>query len=294
MNYKDCILCGRNCHINRDKIKGPCGADKRIIVARAALHYYEEPIISGINGSGTVFFSNCNLKCIFCQNRKISSNGIGKEITIERLSDIYLELQNKRAHNINLVTPTHYIPSIIESIKLAKNKGLNIPIVYNTSSYENTDALKELNGLVDIYLADLKYYNNDLGKKYSKVDNYFEIASNNLKEMFMQVGKPIINDNIMKKGIIVRVLVLPGEIEDAKKIIKYLYDTYEDNIYISIMNQFTPITKTKYDNLNRVLTKKEYNNVINYAIDLGISKAFVQEGKTSSKSFIPDFNFEGV
>ena len=148
--------------------------------------------------------------------------------------------------------------------------------------------------MVDIYLADLKYYNNDLGKKYSKVDNYFEIASNNLKEMFMQVGKPIINDNIMKKGIIVRVLVLPGEIEDAKKIIKYLYDTYEDNIYISIMNQFTPITKTKYDNLNRVLTKKEYNNVINYAIDLGISKAFVQEGKTSSKSFIPDFNFEGV
>ena len=294
MDYKDCILCNKKCHINREKIKGPCGASNKIMIARAALHFWEEPIISGESGSGTVFFSNCNLKCIFCQNREISSNGLGKEITVDRLSDIFIELQEKNANNINLVTPTHYLPSIVEGIKKAKEKGLNIPIVYNTSSYENIDILKELTGLVDIYLADLKYYDDNLGKRYSQVDNYFEIASSNILEMYKQLGDPIIENDLMKKGVIVRVLVLPGEVEDAKKIIEYLYNKYKNKIYISIMNQYTPVVKTKYDNLNRTLTEEEYNEVINYALDIGVEKAFIQEGETIDKSFIPDFNFEGV
>ena len=294
MNYKDCVLCSKKCHINREKNIGPCGANNIIKVARASLHFWEEPIISGDTGSGTVFFSNCNLKCVFCQNREISSNGIGKEISIDRLSDIFIELQNKGANNINLVTPTHYLPSIVEGLKIAKEKGLSIPIVYNTSSYENIDILKELNGFVDIYLADLKYYNNELGKKYSKVDDYFDIASANIQEMFKQVGKPVIKNGLMKKGIIVRVLVLPKEIEDAKKIVKYLYEKYNDNIYISIMNQYTPVVNTKYENLNRSLSKKEYDEVVKYALDLGIKKAFIQEGETNKESFIPNFNFDGV
>ncbi len=294
MNYKDCVLCNKKCHINREKSIGPCGANSKLFIARAALHYWEEPIISGENGSGTIFFSHCNLKCIFCQNREISSNGLGKEISIERLSDIMVELQGKGANNINLVTPTHYLPSILEGIILSKEKGLSIPIVYNTSTYENIDILKELDGKIDIYLPDLKYYDNNLGKKYSKVDNYFEVATNIIAEMYKQVGKPMIKKGIMKKGVIVRVLVLPGHVDDSKKIIKYLYDTYKDNIYISIMNQYTPVIETKYDNLNRTLNEEEYNEVVNYALDLGVEKAFIQEGETMKESFIPDFNFDGV
>ena len=294
MNYKDCILCSKKCHINREKGIGPCGASSKLMVARAALHYWEEPIISGETGSGTIFFSHCNLKCIFCQNKEISSNGIGKEISTERLSDIMIELQDKKANNINLVTPTHYLPSIVEGIDLAKKKGLKIPIVYNTSSYENIDVLKELNGKIDIYLPDLKYYDDELGKKYSKVSNYFEVASRNISEMYKQVGKPIIKNGIMKKGVVVRILVLPGCVDDSKKIIKYLYETYVNNIYISIMNQYTPVIETNYPNLNRILTKEEYDSVVNYALDLGIEKAFIQEGETMQESFIPNFNFEGV
>ena len=292
--YKDCILCERKCHIDRTKNKGLCGATDKLFIARAALHYWEEPIISGDDGSGAVFFSHCNLKCIFCQNREISSEGLGKEITIDRLSDIFIELQNKKANNINLVTPTHYVYSIIDGIDKAKEKGLNIPIVYNTSSYESMDTMKLLDGKIDIYLPDLKYYSNELAKKYSKVDNYFEIATRNIKEMYRQVGKPIIKNDLMLKGVIVRVLVLPDEIEDSKKIIKYLYDTFKDNIYISIMNQYTPVNKTEYDNLNRSLTEEEYDEVVNYALELGVNNAFIQEGETMKESFIPNFNFEGV
>lgn len=292
--YKNCNLCHHNCNINRYEEKGRCNASNNLKIARAALHYWEEPCISGEEGSGTIFFSNCNLKCIFCQNKEISTKGFGEEITIERFSDICIELQNKKANNINLVTPTHYVPSIIEGIKKAKEKGLKIPVVYNTSSYESIDTIKKLNNIIDVYLPDLKYKNDDLARKYSNVNDYFINATNNIEEMYKQVGDPIFKDGIMVKGIIVRVLLLPGHLDDAKEIIKYLYDKYHNHIYISIMNQYTPIHKIKYDNLNRKVTDEEYDELINYACDLGVEKAFIQEGETQSESFIPCFNLEGV
>ena len=294
--YKRCNLCSRRCLINRYERPGLCGATNNIKIARAALHYWEEPCISGNSGSGTVFFSNCSLKCLFCQNKKISTNGFGKEINIEELSNIYLNLNEKGANNINLVTPTHYVPSIIKSLNLAKEKGLNIPIVYNTSSYETIETIKLLNKSIDIYLPDLKYYNDEYAINYSNVKDYFKIATDNIKEMYNQVGKNIFDDNgMMIKGVIVRVLLLPNHLEDAKKILKYLYDTYKDNIYISIMNQYTPLEHIdKYDNLNRKVTQEEYDELINYACDLGITNAFIQEGETQSESFIPDFNLDGV
>ena len=294
--YKRCNLCSRRCLINRYERPGLCGATNNIKIARAALHYWEEPCISGNSGSGTVFFSNCSLKCLFCQNKKISTNGFGKEINIEELSNIYLNLKEKGANNINLVTPTHYVPSIIKSLNLAKEKGLNIPIVYNTSSYETIETIKLLNKSIDIYLPDLKYYNDEYAINYSNVKDYFKIATDNIKEMYNQVGKNIFDDNgMMIKGVIVRVLLLPNHLEDAKKILKYLYDTYKDNIYISIMNQYTPLEHIdKYDNLNRKVTQEEYDELINYACDLGITNAFIQEGETQSESFIPDFNLDGV
>lgn len=294
--YKRCNLCSRRCLINRYERPGLCGATNNIKIARAALHYWEEPCISGNSGSGTVFFSNCSLKCLFCQNKKISTNGFGKEINIEELSNIYLNLKEKGANNINLVTPTHYVPSIIKSLNLAKEKGLNIPIVYNTSSYETIETIKLLNKSIDIYLPDLKYYNDEYAINYSNVKDYFKIATDNIKEMYNQVGKNIFDDNgMMIKGVIVRVLLLPNHLEDARKILKYLYDTYKDNIYISIMNQYTPLEHIdKYDNLNRKVTQEEYDELINYACDLGITSAFIQEGETQSESFIPDFNLDGV
>ena len=292
---KQCTLCPRKCKVNRYLQKGFCGANSNIKLAHYSLHEWEEPIISGENGSGTIFFSNCNLKCIFCQNRKISELGYGKEITIKRLQEIMLELQNKGAHNINLVTPTHYVPQIIETISPIKNKSLNIPIVYNTSSYENVETIKMLNGIVDIYLADLKYFDSSLGEKYSHCSDYFMVASQAIEEMYKQIGKPIIKNNLLKKGIIVRVLILPGHINDAKKCIKYLYEKYRNNIFISIMNQYTPMQILKeYPNLNRKLNNEEYDEVINYACDLGITKAFIQEGETASKSFIPQFNCDNI
>ena len=296
MNYKNCNLCERKCNINRYEKKGICGATNKLKVARAALHYWEEPCISGSSGSGTIFFSNCNLKCLFCQNKKISTNGFGKEITINRLSDICIELQKQGANNINLVTPTHYVPSIIKGIKKAKKKGLNIPVVYNTSSYESIDTIKSLNKIVDVYLPDLKYKDDNLAKNYSNIKDYFKVATRNIEEMYNQVGKPIFNqEGIMIKGIIVRVLLLPGHLNDAKEIIKYLYDKYTNNIYISIMNQYTPVEKIdKYINLNRKVTNEEYDELIDYACNLGIENAFIQEGETQEESFIPDFNKTGV
>ncbi len=292
---KQCTLCPRKCKVNRYLQKGFCGANSNIKLAHYSLHEWEEPIISGENGSGTIFFSNCNLKCIFCQNRKISELGYGKEITIKRLQEIMLELQNKGAHNINLVTPTHYVPQIIETISPIKNKSLNIPIVYNTSSYENIETIKMLNGIVDIYLADLKYFDSSLGEKYSHCSDYFMVASQAIEEMYKQIGKPIMKNNLLKKGIIVRVLILPGHINDAKNCIKYLYEKYRNNIFISIMNQYTPMQILKeYPNLNRKLNNDEYDEVINYACDLGITKAFIQEGETASKSFIPQFNCDNI
>ena len=282
-----CTLCPRNCGINRYKNIGVCGASNKIKAAYYSLHKWEEPIISGINGSGTIFFSHCNLKCLFCQNKKISTYGYGKEIDNSRLIEIMLELQNKGAHNINLVTPTHYVPQIIECLKLVK---LNIPIIYNTSSYENVETIKMLSGFVDVYLADLKYYDNELGEKYSNCKNYFEYATLAIDEMFKQVGKFKITNNLIKKGLVVRILVLPGHIEDAIKIINYLYNTYGDNIIISIMNQYTPIEHLKYENLNRKITDDEYDKVVDYAIKLGINYAFIQDGETQNESFIPNFD----
>lgn len=296
MDYKSCNLCERKCHINRYEKKGVCGATNKLKVARASLHYWEEPCISGEKGSGTIFFSNCNLKCLFCQNKKISTNGYGKEITISRFSDICIELQEKGANNINLVTPTHYVPSIIKGIKKAKKKGLTIPIVYNTSSYETIETTKELNGIVDIYLPDLKYKDDTIARNYSNIKNYFEIASRNIDEMYKQVGKPIFNEKgLLEKGVIVRVLLLPNHVDDAKEILNYLYDKYQNNIYISIMNQYTPVEKIdKFKELNRKVTEEEYDELINYACDLGIENAFIQEGDTQEESFIPDFNKIGV
>ena len=282
MGYDNCNICPRNCNVNRNNNEyGFCKAGNNIKIARYSLHYWEEPCISGKRGSGTIFFSGCNLKCIFCQNYDISFYNKGKEITVERFADICIELQNKKALNINLVTPTIYIPLIKKGLILAKKKGLKIPIVYNTSGYEIIESLKELEGLVDIYLPDFKYYDNDLAKRFSSCNNYFEIASNALEEMYRQVGKPKFKNNIMKKGIIVRHLLLPNHIEDSKKVIKYLYDKYKDNIYISIMNQYTPVRKIeKYKELNSTVEEKEYDELVNYALDIGIQNAFIQEGET--------------
>ena len=297
MNLSKCDICPRKCGVNREKGElGFCKMKDKIKIARYSLHYWEEPIISGETGSGTIFFSGCNLKCIFCQNYKISSENMGKEISVERLKKICLELQNMGANNINLVTGTHFLPLIKEALILAKKEGLTIPIVYNTSSYENVESLKEMEGLIDIYLPDLKYYDNKLAENFSLANNYFEIATNAIKEMVRQTGKLVIENNIMEKGVIVRQLLLPNHLEDSKKIIKYLHDTYDEDIYISIMNQYTPIKKfDKYPELNRTLTDKEYDELVNYACDLNITQAFIQEGETCKESFIPDFtNYDEI
>ena len=287
---KNCHLCPKNCGVNRYKKLGFCRSSADLFVSYYSLHMWEEPIISGNHGSGTIFFSNCNLKCIFCQNRKISNDGYGKKISLDRLSKIMLELQDKGAHNINLVTPTHYAPLIKYSINMIKDK-IHIPVVYNTSSYENVDTIRMMKDIVNIYLADFKYYDNELGKKYSNCDNYRECAIKRIDEMYKQVGKFIIKDDLMVSGLIVRVLVLPGHIDDSKKIIKYLYDKYKDNIIISIMNQYTPLFHIeKYENLNRKVNDSEYDEIINYACDLGVKQAFIQEGNTQEESFIPDFD----
>lgn len=291
-----CNLCPRNCNVNRNNNEiGYCGASNQMVIAKAYLHMWEEPCISGSVGSGTIFFSYCNLRCIFCQNYDISTLHKGNIVSINRLKEICLELQEKGALNINLVTPTHYVPLIVEALKLAKKEGLTIPIIYNTSSYENISTIKLLEGIVDVYLPDLKYYNDEYGIKYSNCNNYFKYASIAIEEMYKQVGKCVFDNNgIIKKGVIVRHLMLPDNIEDSKNIINYLYDKYKDNIYISIMNQYTPLRKLEYDNLNRKVSKDEYDDLIDYAYDLGIRNAYIQEGETQKESFIPDFDNEGI
>lgn len=284
-----CNLCIRNCNIDRDTNTGFCNANSNLKIAKYMLYHYEEPCISGNNGSGAIFFSNCNLRCVYCQNYEISLEEYGKEITIEEFSNICLELQKKGAHNINLITPGHFALKIKEGIILAKEKGLTIPIVYNTNSYENVNTIKELNGIVDIYLPDFKYYDDNLAIKYSSAPNYRENAKKVIDEMYKQVGKPTFKKGIMQKGIIVRHLMLPTLTDDTKSIIKYLYNTYKNNIYISIMNQYTPMKHFDDDLLNKTITKDEYNYIIDYAYDLGIRNCFVQEDETAKKSFIPNF-----
>lgn len=288
----NCNLCPRKCNVDREKQVGFCKSSNKIKIARASIHEWEEPCISGVNGSGTVFFSGCSLKCVFCQNYVLSHEDKGKIVTVEELSAIFLRLQDEKAHNINLVTPTHFVPEIIEALKLAKNRGLNIPIVYNTSGYENVETIKMLDGYIDVYLPDFKYFSNDLAKKYSGVSDYFENATEAFNEMFKQVGEfSLDEDGMMKRGMVVRHLVLPGYIEDSKDVIAHIYDTFRDKIFISIMNQYTPLPHVKdFPEINRIVTAEEYDEVIEFALSLGIENAFIQEGETTKESFIPDFN----
>lgn len=290
----NCRLCPRNCNVNRYKELGFCKQSNKIRLALAKLFFYEEPPISGKNGSGTIFFTGCNLKCIFCQNYDISTKNIGKIVSIKRLSEIMLELQSKKAHNINLVTPTIYVPQIIKAIKLAKKNGLTIPIIYNSSGYENIETIKMLDGYIDVYLPDFKYYDDDIATKYSKANNYFLHASKVIEEMIKQVGPCKFDKNgMITKGVIVRHLLLPTHLEDSKKVIKHL-SKYKDDIYISIMNQYTPIRKLNYEELNYPVKKDDYYSLIDYADSLGITNAFCQEDETVSESFIPKWNFEGI
>lgn len=292
----NCNLCPRNCSVNRNCGEiGFCKAGNKITIAKYYLHKWEEPCITGKNGSGTIFFSFCNLKCIFCQNYKISTLNYGVEISVEKLSDICLELQNRGATNINLVTPTHYVPLIIEGIKSAKEKGLKIPIVYNSSGYENVDTIKMLDGIIDIYLPDFKYYSDDIALKYSKCKNYFQYAAAAIDEMFRQKSRCTFDkEGNMLSGVIVRHLLLPEMEEDSKKILKYIYDKYGDNIYVSIMNQYTPVRTCEYNELNHKVSNSVYDDIIDYAWNIGIRNAFIQEEGTQCESFIPLFNIDSL
>ncbi len=295
-----CLLCPRKCNINRVAgQKGACGQTVEIMAARAALHMWEEPCISGENGSGAVFFSGCPLGCVFCQNKKISDGAAGKIITVKRLAEIFFELKEKGANNINLVTPDHFIPQITEAIDIAKENGFDLPFVYNCSGYETVEALKLLDGYVDIYLPDFKYMSPVISAKYSGAANYSEIAEEAVAEMVRQTGgkKMYFDENgIMQKGVIVRHLQLPGCICDSRDVISYLYNTYGNDIYISIMNQYTPMKgiEEKFPELGRKLTPEEYDELVDFAIDIGVENGFIQEGETALESFIPEFTNEGL
>ena len=291
-----CSLCPRMCLADRSKTTGYCGVKNTLRVARAALHFWEEPCISGEEGSGAVFFTGCNLRCVFCQNYQIARAEQGKEISEERLAEIFMELQEQKANNINLVTATHYVPQVVEALKLAKNCGLCIPVVYNCGGYERVETLKMLDGLVDIYLPDFKYMDNERAKRYSHAGNYPEVAKEALAEMVRQQPKAEFDERgIMQKGVIVRHLMLPGGIKDSKAVVKYLHETYGDSIYISLMNQYTPLQHVAdYPEINRKLKKFEYDRLVDYAISLGVENGFIQEGETAKESFIPAFTNEGV
>lgn len=295
--FKNCTLCPRSCGVDRTGFeRGFCGSGDKITVARTSLHKWEEPCISGENGSGTVFFSGCSLGCVYCQNRKISCKETGKKVSEEELCDIFLRLQENKAENINLVTPTHFVPRIAVSLETAKKKGLTLPVVYNTSGYEKAETLKMLDGLIDIYLPDFKYYSSELARKYSRAPDYPQAAKTALREMVRQAGAPVFDENgMMNSGVIVRHLLLPGYEKDSERVIEYLFKTYGNDIYISIMSQFTPLENVKsYPEINRKVTKKEYDRLLDFAIGLGVENAFIQEGDAADESFIPDFDLSGV
>lgn len=295
----NCNLCPRQCGADRENGKsGICGVSgKNILAARAALHFWEEPCISGERGSGTVFFSGCPLRCVYCQNYQIAGTEVGMEISEERLKEIFLELQEKGAHNINLVTPTHYTPEIIRAIRKAKEQGLRLPIVYNCSGYEKVETLKMLKGIVNVYLTDFKYMERETAVRYSKAPDYPEIARAALKEMMNQTGEAKFDENgIMQSGVIVRHLLLPGHVRNARAVVKYVYETYGDQLYLSLMNQYTPLPQVKkeFPELDRRVTEREYQRLISYALEIGVENAFIQDGNTAKESFIPMFDYEGI
>ena len=294
----DCTLCPRSCHADRlSGQTGFCGQTAELTAARAALHFWEEPCISGGTGSGTVFFSGCSLQCVFCQNHDIALGKRGRIISVERLTEIFLELQAKGAANINLVTPSHFIPQICLALEQAKQGGLYIPIVYNSSGYENVVSLQLLKGLIDIYLPDFKYFSPETAAKYSHAPDYFEKASAAVAEMLRQVGAPVFDagSGMLRKGVLVRHLLLPGQSADSKKVLRYLHDTYHNDIYVSILNQYTPLPHiAAFPELNREITACEYDKILGFADKIGIEQGYMQEGGTAAESFIPSFDGEGL
>lgn len=295
--YKDCTLCPRNCHVNRlEGQRGYCGMDGRIFAARAALHMWEEPCISGKKGSGAVFFTGCNLRCCYCQNREIALGSSGREISPKRLAEIFLELQEKGAANINLVTASHYVPQIVEALASARNRGMELPVVYNCGGYEKKETLELLEGYVDVYLPDFKYMEEALARELSHAPDYPDVAKIAIKEMVRQTGKcEFDKDGYIKRGTIVRNLILPGHTRNSLKVLEYLHETYGNEIYLSIMNQYTPVYHhEKYPELNRKVTAREYEKVLDGAIAMGIENGFFQDGETAEESFIPAFDYEGI
>ena len=288
-----CTLCPYNCNIDREKKLGMCKSNAKVKIALASLHLYEEPCISGKNGSGTIFFSNCNLKCVYCQNYEISQENKGNEITVEHLAEIFINQQGKGAHNINLVSPTPYVNDIIKAIDIAKNKGLNIPIVYNTSGYEKIETLKKLENYIDIYLPDFKYMNNDLAIEYSNAKNYKEIATNAIKEMYRQVGAPIFDDNgLIKRGLIIRHLILPNAVKNSKQVLKWIEKNLDNNVYVSVMAQYFPCFKAKnIKMLNRKLTRAEYEEVEQFLYSLNLENGYIQELGEHEEEYVPNFDF---
>jgi len=290
-----CSLCPRHCAVDRRNTKGYCGSPDILKVARAMPHFWEEPCISGSNGSGTVFFSGCPLGCVYCQNREISAGSVGKTISEDRLVEIFFELADQGVHNINLVTPDPYLPAVRSAIMVAKQKGLSIPFLMNCSGYETVEMIRSMEGLIDIYLPDFKYMSTIFAKKYSNAPNYPAVAKSAIAEMFRQQPNAVFDqDGIMKQGMIVRHLLLPCGLSDSKRVMAYLHQTYGDEIFISIMSQFTPFALDAYPELNRFVTDDEYSELIAFAQKLGIRNAFIQEGGAASESFIPAFNCEGV
>lgn len=289
---KECKLCPHNCKINRlDGQLGRCKASDKVKIALVKLHYFEEPCISGKEGSGTVFFTGCNMKCKYCQNYEISQENLGKEITIQELADNFIKLQELKANNINLVTGVMYIPQIIEAIEIAKDKGLKIPIIYNSSGYENVESIKILNGYIDVYLPDMKYYYNELGEKLSCVKDYFDKAKDAILEMYKQVGSPQFDENgNIKKGLIIRHLILPNHLQNSKMILKWIQKNIDKNVYISVMSQYFPTNKAKeIEDINRKLTLEESKEIENFILKLGLKNGYLQDLEDNEEQYVPSF-----
>jgi putative pyruvate formate lyase activating enzyme len=295
--YKSCTLCPRNCKVDRSATTGYCGCSSTIKAARAALHHWEEPCISGTRGSGTVFFSGCTLRCCFCQNHSISQEGVGKELSVEELSHIFLKLQEEGAHNINLVTATQYLPSILSALDLVKNK-LTIPVVYNCGGYETVETVKALEGYVDIWLPDLKYESKDLSMRYSGAKDYFQVAKKAILQMILQTGAPEFEEDgtIMKKGVIIRHMVLPGAKDDSIRLLHFMKEELPEGMYyISLLSQYTPFFRSKdFSEINRRITSYEYNKVLDEAISLSLDQGFMQEKSSAKEEYTPPFDLEGI